>query len=136
MENKKKIGIIILIIICLLVIVGIVLILFKGTANDIDKTKKIIVQEIFGEYETKEITNNEDIEKIIKIINNRTPMSEDEVVPYGGFPRYRLELLDRKDEIILSIDFYVYSNNEDDGYISIDDNGYNIDVKALLEIIN
>lgn len=133
---KKKIGIIILTIICLLVIAGIALIFFKGTENDIDKTKKIIVQEIFGEYETKEITNNEDIEKIIKIINNRTPMSEDEVIQYGGFPRYRLKLLERKDEIILSIDFYVYSNNEYDGYISIDDNGYNIDVKALLEILN
>lgn len=130
---KKKIGIIILTIICLLVIAGIALIFFKGTENDIDKT---IVQEIFGEYETKEITNNEDIEKIIKIINNRTPMSEDEVIQYGGFPRYRLKLLERKDEIILSIDFYVYSNNEYDGYISIDDNGYNIDVKALLEILN
>ena len=79
---KKEIGIIILTIICLLVIAGIALIFFKGTENDIDKTKKIIVQEIFGEYETKEITNNEDIEKIIKIINNRTPMSEDEVIQY------------------------------------------------------
>lgn len=133
---KKKIGIIILTIICLLVIAGIALIFFKGTENDIDKTKKIIVQEIFGEYETKEILDKEEIEEIIKIIKNRTPMSEDEIVPYGGFPRYRLNLLDRKDEIILSIDFYVYSDNEYDGYISIDDNGYNIDVKALLEILN
>ena len=133
---KKKMGIIILTIICLLIIIGIALIFFDGTENNIDKTEKIIVQEIFGEYETKEITNNEDIEKIIKIINNRTQMSEDETVPYGGFPRYRLKLLDRKDEIILSIDFYVYSNDEYNGYISIDDNGYNIDVKALLEILN
>lgn len=133
---KKKMGIIILTIICLLIIIGIALIFFDGTENNIDKTKKIIVQEIFGEYETKEITNNEDIEKIIKIINNRTPMSEDEVIQYGGFPRYRLKLLDRKDEIVLSIDFYVYSNDEYNGYISIDDNGYNIDVKALLEILN
>lgn len=133
---KKEMGIIILTIICLLVIVGIALIFFKGTENDIDKTKKIIVQEIFGEYETKEIMDKEEIEEIIKIIKNRTPMSEDEIVPYGGFLRYRLNLLDRKDEIILSIDFYVYSDNEYDGYISIDDNGYNIDVKALLEILN
>lgn len=134
---KKKIGIIILTIICLLILLGIALIFFKENENNIDKTEKIIVEELFVEYLKQEITNNEDIDEIIKIINNRTPMSEDETVPYGGLPHYRLKLLDRKDEVILTVDFYDYSNDDEYyGYISIDDTGYNIDVKALLEIIN
>lgn len=137
MENKKKIGIILLSIICLLIITGVALIFFDGKENSIDKTEKIIVEELFGEYDTKETTNAEYIDKIIKIINNRTPMNEDETVSYNLFPRYRLKMLDKKDEIILTINFYDY-NNEDEyyGYISIDDTSYNIDIKALLEIIN
>ena len=137
MKNKKKIEIILLSIICLLIVTGIALILFDVKENDIDKTEKIIVEELFGEYDTKEITNNEDIDKIIKIINNRTPMNEDETVPYNLFPRYRLKMLDKKDEIILTVNFFDYSNDDEYyGYISIDDTGYNIDIKALLEIIN
>lgn len=137
MKNKKKIEIILLSIICLLIITGVALIFFDGKENSIGKTEKIIVEELFGEYDTKETTNAEYIDKIIKIINNRTPMNEDETVSYNLFPRYRLKMLDKKDEIILTINFYDY-NNEDEyyGYISIDDTSYNIDIKALLEIIN
>ena len=47
---KKKIGIIILTIICLLILLGIALIFFKENENNIDKTEKIIVEELFGEY--------------------------------------------------------------------------------------
>ena len=137
MKNKKKIEIILLSIICLLIVTGIALIFFDVKENDIDKTEKIIVEELFGEYDTKEITNKEDIDKIIKIINNRTPMNEDETVPYNLFTRYRLKMLDKKDEIILTVNFFDYSNEDEYyGYISIDDTGYNIDIKALLEIIN
>ena len=43
----------------------------------------------------------------------------------------------QKDEIILTVNFFDYSNEDEYyGYISIDDTGYNIDIKALLEIIN
>ena len=64
-------------------------------------------------------------------------MNEDETVPYNLFPRYRLKMLDKKDEIILTVNFFDYSNDDEYyGYISIDDTGYNIDIKALLEIIN
>lgn len=137
MENKKKMSLILLSIVCLLIITGVALIFFDVKENSIDKTKKIIVEELFGEYDTKEITNAEYIDKIIKIINNRTPMNEDETVPYNLFPRYRLKMLDKKDESILTINFYDYSNEgEYYGYISIDDTSYNIDIKALLEIIN
>ena len=64
MKNKKKIEIILLSIICLLIVTGIALIFFDVKENDIDKTEKIIVEELFGEYDTKEITNKEDIDKI------------------------------------------------------------------------
>ena len=87
----------------------------------------------------KSITSKKQIEEIIILISSGIRMQDEESVPYIG-PRYILKILDNKDNIIDEIKVYSYwnSENQTSGWITFEsnNNGYYLDVDALLEIID
>ena len=131
LKNKKIILIIIVII--LLAILGFIL-FAKGT-KDFDsklaKTKSVVVSVMASGVE-KNITDSKEIKEIVKIIQDRKPMT-DENIPYRDVPHYKLKMLDRKKSEIVKIDFFYY--DEDTNYVRFNDEFYKIDADSLLKII-
>lgn len=133
---KKKAIIRVVCIVIILLIAVVIWFTIKENNLTLDdqlfKTNTILVTDVRNSDEL-EIKERDKIDKIIEIILNRTIMPEDEPINYGGFPNYKLKMLDTKEKIIIEIDFYCYS--ETDGYIILEDEYYKIDVTSLLEII-
>ena len=126
LKNKKIILIIIVII--LLAILGFIL-FAKGT-KDFDsklaKTKSVVVSVMASGVE-KNITDSKEIKEIVKIIQDRKPMT-DENIPYRDVPHYKLKISE-----IVKIDFFYY--DEDTNYVRFNDEFYKIDADSLLKII-
>ena len=133
-KMKKRVAILF---ICIL-FGGIALFFFVTKKNDeLNNTSTIIVKKIEddGNINEKKITNKNDIDKIIDIIDSREEMSPEEKVPYRKMPHYKLMFLDKSDSEIIDISFFYYS--DDLNWIVIDDETYyTIDFKTLLEIID
>ncbi len=138
----KKGKIIIFVSICVLVLAVFLVGFFlknreKDLSKELTKTKTVAIAKIFGEdqVEEKKITDSSDIDELIKIIQKRTEMPEDEDITYRGLPNYRLKFLDKKEAVIAEVNFFNLS--DESSWISIkDDKYYKIDHEALLEILN
>ena len=133
---KKQVIIRVVCIVIILLIAVVIWLAIKENNLTLDdkllETNTILVTDLRNSDEL-EIKERDKIDKIIEIILNRTIMPEDEPINYGGFPNYRLKMLDKKEKIITEIDFYCY--NVTNGYIILEDEYYKIDVTSLLEII-
>ena len=139
MKKNKIIFLICILFILIILFFIIFCALEKDDSIKLTKTNSIIVQkfiEVDGNFEEKKITNSDEIGKIVKIIENRTKMLEEETVPYKKIPHYRLILLDKNNSVIEKINFFYYS--DDLSWISFydDDSYYVIDSNSLLEILN
>lgn len=140
----KKIFRILLLFIIILLIVLLILYLKCNTnlSSQLSKTKSIIIiKYIWDEKQNnfqneKKITNSNDIEKIIKIIDNKTKMLDEENIPYGVLPQYRLKMLDENNSVIIEIDLFLYKY--DISWISFKNNDtkYIIDTESLMKIID
>lgn len=137
----------IIFLICILLILVILIFILFHTLNTLKKdnsikiteTNSIVVQKLAEEgdnLDEKKITNSSDINEIIKIIENKEKMPEDEIIPYRKLPHYRLKLLDKNDSIITEINFFYYSS--DSSWISFDNDelNYLIDADSLLKILD
>lgn len=139
MKKNKKIFLICILFILVILFFIIFCALKKDDSAKLTAVDSIVVQkfvEVDGNFEEKKITNNEEIDKIVNIIENRTKMLEEEIVPYKKIPHYRLILLDKNNLVIEKINFFYYSN--DSSWISFydDDSSYIIDSNSLLKILN
>lgn len=108
----------------------------KDLSEKLTKTKTVVVAKLFDsdDVSEKKITDSSDIDELVKIIQDRKEMPEDEDINYRGLPNYRLKFLDKKDSVIAEVNFY-YSGEL--SWISIkEDEYYKIDSKGLLEILN
>ena len=132
---KKRI---IILLVCTLIIgVLLVLLFINNKENDIlNNTSVIIVKTANddGSFNENKITNTNNISRIIEIIDDKKEISFEEV-PYRKMPHYKLSFLDKKDSVIMEVGFFYYSENLN--WIMINDNKeyYEIDSKALLELI-
>lgn len=140
--KKNKIILVTCTIILVIFILFILFILLHTEKNNISnkltKANNIIAIKFLddGSVEEKKITNNNDINELIKIIQNRKKISNDEDILYRKIPHYKLKLLDKHDNLIIEINIFNYSIES--SWISFDneDSYYKIDVSALLKILD
>lgn len=139
---KKKIFILsgtILALILLAIIILLVIKSYKGIdiKNELSKTETIIVDKLpINENNEKKITASNEINKIVKIIQNTSKMGKDTTIPYKDLPNYKLKFYKRNDKLITTISFYYY--HDDLSWITFndEDTNYLIDGNALKKLLD
>lgn len=138
---KKKI----IITICIFIPLFTLLFIIKNNDNRniferISETKVIIVNKLGDDSFPKEkkISNTNDVNDVIKIIQNVQKMPEDQTVTYRGIPHYKLKMIDKKNSLITTINLFSYNNLN---YISFEDDDINYTINneyanLLLKIID
>lgn len=109
----------------------------RSILERISETKVIIVNKLGDESfpQDKKISNMDEVNDVIKIIQNAQKMSEDQIINYRGIPHYKLKMEDKKNSLITTINLFC---NDNLSYISFenDDTNYIVDANLLLEIID
>lgn len=136
---KKKI----IIVLCILISLIVLFLVIQNKDNEnvlnqLSKTKVIVVNKLIGDgsLHEKEISNIDEVDEVIKILQNAKAMADDENIPYRGVPHYKLKMIDKNDAVIAEINVFSYS--KDLSYISFDNDEsyFKIDALTLLEIID
>lgn len=132
--NKKSL--LFCIFILLIVLLLFILYIEKDNSDNLSRTRTIISKK-YSALESKKITNSNEIDQIIKIINNRKDMPKDTIVLCENASHFIIKMRDKYDKTITSIDFYYYSNNLSWIVFNNEDiNKYIIDAESLLKIID
>lgn len=110
----------------------------ENISRKLSRTDSIIVTKLSSEddFEEKQITDSNNIKKIIEIIDNREKISNNATIPYREIPHYKLKFMDNNDSIIYEINFFYYSADSSWISFSEDNSYYIIDSDSLLKILN
>lgn len=137
--KKSQIILVLCFVVIILAIIILAIFLPHNQEKDITDTKTIIITKISYDANTDseeiKITDEDKINEIIKIIQAKTEMPEGTTIPYGH-PHYKIELLDKKDNLITEISLYYYSSDSTWITFKGEDTNYIIDSDALLKLLN